>query len=407
MRRPYLIYILAVVFPSALTVAAGLSLAGWGWVSLRHASETRTARAALVALEQDIATTVVTLVQEAQPRPDVEVEEALLGRALAGDTADVLAGVGADAQIHVARPPEEGDPPGTVRWAAAPLPHSAIQAAGTAGYRGALYVGGRQSMATTPAPGPENLDRGIQAILGRTPAGVPLDEMDTQGVIVPLVGVEGSPPPVAVLISSPSPGAVPLPIPLLLVMALLLLFACLAGWIQLTGESPATGGGSFALLALVPALTAWGFLVHGERLFSEAVTESDGRDLSRAVAIARLRGVLSDPGAVYALSGFHGYRVAGGRVEAASLEGAAPAIAALPAPPGSFAAAGRVVSPEGRVAYVALRVPGGAFSVTTAPPSQDLLDAYRARARRLALFLAGWLTLVTGVLWAGRRRLSS
>ena len=46
MRRPYLIYLLAVVLPSFLTVAAGLSLAGWGWVSLRHASETRTALSA-------------------------------------------------------------------------------------------------------------------------------------------------------------------------------------------------------------------------------------------------------------------------------------------------------------------------------------------------------------------------
>jgi len=176
---------------------------------------------------------------------------------------------------------------------------------------------------------------------------------------------------------------------------------------QLTGEPGPPTLGSLALLSLVPALTAWGFLVHGGRLFDETLEDAARKNLTRALSVARARDPAGDPAAFFDLSGFHAFRVREGRVEAASLPGDAAAVAALPAPPPSFTSTGRVHTPEGESTYVALRLPQGGFLVATAAPDPELGGAYRRRVLPLGWSLAAWLLLLGGFLARRRRPVSS
>lgn len=404
MRRPYLVYILTVVIPSAATIAAGTHLADNVWRDVRVHSEARAARMALLTLEHDLGATVAALTREATPTPVSDSTGALEARALAGDTANGLA-LGADGmEVRVALPAEPGDDPGTIRAAAAPLPTSAVQVGRTAGFRTALYLSGQRWVATTPPPGPESLPEPVMQAVARTSLGVPVDPEGEGGTLLALGG--GSPganPAFAVLAASNDALTGPLPIPLLMVMALLLLFAALAGWIQLTGGGGRATRSSLVLVSLVPALTAWGFLVHGSRLFHEALEGEERRDLTRALAVARVRDLASDPTAIHELSGFHAYRVVDGAVTAASLAGPTEGVARLPAPPPSFTSTGQVRTGEGLVSYVALRIPGSGFTVVTSPGPAELEERYDRQGTRLGLILAGWL-LVVGLALTGRRR---
>jgi len=190
-------------------------------------------------------------------------------------------------------------------------------------------------------------------------------------------------------------------------MALLLVFACLAGWIQLAGDPPRRTTISVILLALVPALTAWGFLVHGGRLVHDAMADATRRDLARALSAARVTNQTGDPAAIRQLSGFHAFLVRNGQVESGTLAGDLTAVAGLPAPPPSFTTTGTVRTPEGAVTYVALRLPGGRVAVATAPPPTGMRKAFDRRARLLGVALAGWLLLLGGVLWRRRPTVSS
>ena len=404
MRRPYLVYILTVVFPSAVTIAAGTHLADTVWRDVRIHSEARAARMSLLTLEHDLGATVSTLTLEAAPAPVTDSSGALEARALAGDTANGLAVGRGGMEVRVALPPVPGDPPGTVRTAAAPLTTSAVQVGRTAGFGTALYLSGQRWLATTPPPGPEVLPESVLSAAARTPGGVSMGADGDGGTLVALGG--GSPEAdaaVAVLAQSSDPFTSPLPFPLLMVMGLLLLFAALAGWIQLTGGGGQTTRSSLVLVSLVPALTAWGFLYHGGRLFHEALDGAERRDLTRALAVARARDLAADPSALHDLSGFHAYRVVDGAVTAASLQGPADGIARLPAPPPSFTSTGGVRTSEGLVSYVALRIPGSGFTVVTSPGSSELGERYDRQGTRLGLALAAWL-LVVGLALTGRRR---
>ena len=110
---------------------------------------------------------------------------------------------------------------------------------------------------------------------------------------------------------------------------------------------------------------------------------------------------------VHGLTGFHAYRVLDGRVVAASLEGPAEAVGALPAPPPSFTSTGSVLTPEGEASYVALRLPEGGFIVAAAVPTEERMAAFRRVAARAAAALGGWLLLVAAVLGVRRPRVSS
>lgn len=345
MRRTYLVYLVAVVLPAALVAAAGVSLADRAWQELRCASQRRLGRMALQVLEED---------------------------------------------------------------AAAGMPASPAQVAGATGYRIALYRDGRRTASTEPPPGPAVLEGGVLAA-SASPSGAVLRLADARGAQAALVsapGPDGRPVTYSALVASAEPATPPLPLPLLLVTALLLLFASLAGWIQLTGPAARNRTASTLLLSAVPTLAAGVFLLQADRLYRQAESDAERRDLSRALFVARVREVAGDPVRVHALTGFHAWRVAGGQVVAASLPGPAAAVAALPAPPPSFTSTGRVATPEGEAAYVALRLQEGGFAVITSPRSTERTGRFRRGAVQAGAALAGWLLLV-GVVALARRRVGS
>jgi hypothetical protein len=210
-----------------------------------------------------------------------------------------------------------------------------------------------------------------------------------------------------VLVVAAEPAVASLPLPLLLVTGLLLLFSSLAGWIQLAGRSGGSSVASLLLLSAVPALTAGVFLIQADRLYRKAENDAERKDLSRALALARLRGVAGEPEQVRALTGFHAWRVQGGEAVATSLPGPAEAVASLPAPPGSFTSTGRVATPEGEAAYVALRLPEGGFVVVTAARSSERTGRFRRGALRAGATLAAWLALMGVGAVAARRRAGS
>ncbi|MDP2956526.1 MAG: hypothetical protein Q8N53_08895 [Longimicrobiales bacterium] len=349
MRRLYLAYLLAIVLPAALTVGGGVLLADRAWEGLRRDSQARAGRMALAALEHDL-----------------------------GDT---------------------------VRAASAPLPSSAAQVGRATGYRTALYLSGRRWDATDPPPGPPEIDAGLLDALAGSPGGVPFADAEAEGMLVSLTAGAGTASAFAVLAAAPRGGRTALPLPLLLVMGLLLAFASLAGWIQLGGDPGVGRPRSLLLLSLVPTLTALGFLVHADRLYRDAATDANRRDLTRALAVARAREVAQEPAAIRRLTGFHAYRVLEGRVVAASLDGPARAVAALPAPPPSFTSTGTVLTPEGEASYVALRLPEGGFIAATVVPTEERMGAFTRVSAWAAAALGGWLLLVAAIL--GTRRASN
>jgi hypothetical protein len=268
---------------------------------------------------------------------------------------------------------------------AAALPPSLPQVGRVTGYRIALHRDGVPAASTELPPPPAGVDGSV------------LVEAEQ-------AGGGGSH---AVLVAPPEPPGAPLPLPLLLVSGLLLLFAALAGWIQLAGEGTRGRTLSVLLLSALPALTAWGFLVQADRLYREAADRAERRDLTRALAVARLRGVAGDPAAVHRLTGFHAWRVRGGEVADASVEGPAAAVASLPAPPSNFTSTGTVETPAGEARYVALRLAGDAgFTVAAAAPSRERTGRFSRDAAWAAAALAAWL-LLAGAAAAGRMGVSS
>jgi len=283
----------------------------------------------------------------------------------------------------------------------------AIQVGQATGYRTALYLDGLRGAATEPPPGPEALSAEQLAALAATPAGVPFADAEGEGTLVAasLSGTADRDGRFAVLVAAPRRGGTAIPLPRLLVSALLLVFAALAGWIQLAGHPP--GGARMRtslLVAMVPALTAWGSLIHADRLYREAAADTERRDLTRALAVARARGVTAQPDLVYGVTGFHAYRVDDGRVLDASLPGDASRVASLPSPPSSFTTAGTVTIPAGQASYVALRLPEGGFTVAVSVPSAARVAAYARRAVWLGGGLALWLALVAAAVWSRRPR---
>ena len=238
--------------------------------------------------------------------------------------------------------------------------------------------------------------------LAATPSGIRLGAGSSAGSLVAAsTAAAGS---VSALAVPRDPPTDVVPVPLLLVMGLLLVFAVLAGWIHTGGQPPqgrSASGRSLVLLALVPVLTAGAFMVQTTRLFREHAAEANVRDLTRGLAVASVRRVTNSPGDVKRLTGFDATVVRGGRIESSTFEVPGDELgplASLSAPPASFIASGRVATPAGEAAYVALRLEGRAFVVATAPDPEERIAAYGARARVVALAFGGWLALVAAVL---------
>jgi len=226
-------------------------------------------------------------------------------------------------------------------------------------------------------------------------------------ILVQEEGIGGDGAAYAVVVAPSEPPGEPVPLPLLLVTGLVLLFASLAGWIQLAGEPREGRMLSILLLSALPAVTAWAFLVQADRLYRKAADKSELRDLTRALAVASLRHVAGEPEAVHRLTGFHAWLVRDGAVAATSLEGPADAVAALPAPPPSFTATVPVATPEGDASYVALLLPEGGFTVTAVVPSPERTGRFSRNAAWAAAALAAWLLLAGAVTATAKARISS
>lgn len=266
------------------------------------------------------------------------------------------------------------------------LPPSTAQVGRATGYRTALLRDDAVAVATDPAPPPAGVDG---------------------SVLVPGPGGAGGAPAYAVLVAPAEPVGPPLSPPLLLVTGLLFLFASLAGWILLSGHPGERRLLPVALLSALPVVTAWGFLVHVERRFAEAADQAERRDLTRALAVSRLRGAAGDPGEVHRLTGFAAWRVEDGAVAEASMDGSADAVAALRAPPPSFTSTGIVRTPAGDAPYVALRLPDGGFTVAAAVPAPEHSARFSRNAAWAAVALAAWLLLAGAAATARKLGFSS
>jgi hypothetical protein len=157
------------------------------------------------------------------------------------------------------------------------------------------------------------------------------------------------------------------------------------------------------VLALVPALTAWGFEIQGQRRFRDVMGEMTVGDLTRGLAVAGARQVTDFPRTVRELTGFDATVIRNGEVRASSLAAPGPAIASIPLPSDSTAASGRVVTSSGPSAYVARRIPDGAMLVLTAPAPASRIEDVERRLATIGIALATWLVMA-GVFLSLRRR---
>lgn len=405
MKHPYTTYLLAVVLPSTLAVGVTLTRVRSAWEDIRHESDARVAHTTLQVFQQDLGQAVDSLIARAEPA-EMDTTSSTVKRALAGDTVTGLSTSGAVPEVFVLAPPHPGGPANLPRLASETLtPYAPAQVGRATGYRVALYLRAKRWTATDGSAGPDQVDPATQRALAAFPGGLSLEPDQGGGALVGLGSDAVALPGVAAWAAPRVPPPGPLRLPLLLVMALLLLFAVLAGWIQLSarGEDRGNTLASLLLVALVPALTAWVFQVQADRLFKNAARQATAGDLTRGLAVASARNVTDFPETVRDLTGFQATVMRDGQVEASTFTMPGPTITTLPAPPGSFTTSGRIVTPEGPSAYVALRTSRGATLVVTAPEPVGRIRDLQRHIRAVGIALATWLVMV-GVFLAVRQR---
>lgn len=401
MRRSYLAYLIVAVLPAIAAVTggvvathgavAGVRVASWAWVGTT----------ALNAFQEDLVGAVDSLAAVAQPTP-VNPEDPAWGRVADGRVVSALRPVAGGAEVIVLTGHREGDPEGSLRYAGAPIPLSPAQVAAAAGARLSLYLNGRRAQATSDSLGPDSLPR--QTLVALSDASGTLTLLGPErGALVALDPRPGLPPSVAVMVGPAAPPVPAVPTALLLVAGLLFLFSCLAGWIQLGApdRAPREKRLSILVVSLVPVLTAVGFLVQADRLFQETARTAATRDLARALAVSRVRGVTQSPAGVHDLTGFDATLVRGAEVQETTLGPPVEALAALPAPPSSFSSSGSVVTAKGPSHYVALRLSGGALIVATTPRAHGRITALRRTLLLSGGLMAAWLLVVGWMLGLG------
>ncbi len=358
MKHPYRAFLAGVVVPAILAVLVGNELARASWRELTRTTESEVARIVLRAFLMETH----------------------------GPTGAAARAVAADSAVSLVSE--------------------------ATGYAAALYRDGRRLTSAPPTFGPRVLDAAVLHDLAGRSGGLPVSD----GEVVATPGPSTNR--IAALAASPTnrpAGAVPLRIRL--VVGLLMLFAGLAGWIQLGRpqggavdgrEQSPPGGVSVVLLALVPTLTAVLFLGHLETAYRSAARDATGRDLALGLAVAATHGLLDSARSVRALTGFDATRIRAGVVEETTLEGDATPLAALPAPPPSFTSSG-TVRMSGRVAvYAAWGAGGGAVMTLTAPDPAGPMREFDARADVVGGALVLWLLLFgVAVVRRGSRRSAS
>lgn len=290
----------------------------------------------------------------------------------------------------------------------APTPPDAADSAvsfvsGTTGYATALYRGARRWRSTRPPVGPRVLDPTVLHRLAGHSGGLSMPD----GGILATLG-----PPTAGLAALAVPlmnhPRAALPTRIQIVVGLVLLFAILAGWIQLDrrGQSP-PGRVSVLLLALVPTLTVMVFLVHLTAAYRSAARDATGQDLARGLAVVATHDLLDSAREVRAMTGFDATRIVAGIVESSTLGGGAKPLATLPAPPPSFTSSGKVRTSEGPAVYAAWGMPGEAVMILTAPAPVERIRAFDVRAAAIGGALGVWLVLLGGIVIRRGRRTPS
>lgn len=383
------------VLPSVAAVAAGVVATQRAWGDMRSASWRWVGTMALNALQEDLVGMVDSLAAAAQPT-QVDPQDPAWERVSRGETVSAMRPRESGAEVIVLTAAAPGDPPGSLRYAGAPLTEAPLAVARSAGSRLSLYLNGGRVLTTRDSLGPDTLSR--ETLVALSAAAHGLDLSGTDGALVALDHPVGLPSSVAVMVAPTTPPAPPVPLPLMLVAGLLFLFAAVAGWIQLGAAGTADGAGrrgSILLVSLVPVLTALGFLVQSDRLFQDAARSGTTRDLTRALAVASARGVAHSPELIRELTGFQATRVRGGQVEETTLDEPLDALASLPAPPPSFTSAGTLATSEGPSLYVALRLPGRGLVVVSALTPDGRVRAFRRALLMVAGGLGAWL-LVAG-----------
>jgi len=395
---------IVVVLPSMGAVTAGALVNRRAWTELRTASSAWVGTVALNALQEDLVVAVDSLAAAALPTP-VAPEDPAWARGSGGDTVSALRPRGSGAEVMVLTAPRPGDPPGSLRFAGAPLPVAPLTIAQVTASRLTLYLNGRRALATPDPIGPDTLPRETLLALSAAPGGLAMAG-GNGGALVALDRPPGLPPSVAVMVEPVSPSGPSLPLPLLLVVGLLFVFACLAGWIQLGGDAEVGRDRrrSVLVVAAVPILAAFGFLVQADRSFEAAARTGATRDLARALAVARVRNVADSAALVHELTGFHATRIRDGHVEETTLAGPPEALATLPSPPPSFTSSGTLATPDGTSFYAALRLQGGGFVVVSARRPDDRIDAFRKALLVVAGVLGAWLAVGGWMAGVGIRR---
>lgn len=393
MKRPYIEYLLALVLPSALAVLAILVVARSEWREVHRTSDARAARILLAAFERELGQATDSVVAAGTATTAVDTTQTAVNRAMAGDTVTGIRPGNGAPEVFALTPPSAGDPPGSVRLAATPLDAGVPGRIGRAtGYALSMYLNGRRWASTEVPAGPE-------ALPGR---GSPPPE----GALAALGGGTAAEAAVVALARGLERVPGPVPVPLVLTIALLLLFATLSGWIQIAGKPRGDRprrSRSMVLLALIPPLTAGAFMLQMDRAFEARAREVGAADLTRALAVASVFDLTGSAEAVGRLTGFDAALVDRGRIVASTVAGAAPALAAIPAPTAFITTTGRVVTPHGPSVYAALRTEAGPVLVTTTPAIGPEQARLRQRARSIAAALAAWL-LAVGVVYATRGR---
>lgn len=413
MKRPFATYIIGVVVPCTLIMLWAGRASRTAWSQLHHTSAAHVGRMALAALEQSLGEQVASMAARAEPFATPDPTVPAVRRAMSGDTVAALNPVsgGAELAVMLGDPAAEPDTAGLrpVLYLAEPFSAAALdRVARATGYHIAGYLNGRK---WTDGPGgPDRLADDFLAGLMRAPGGLAVE--GTAGVAQAQRVPGGEASASLVVVAEPARAQGPaVELRIKLVLVLLIFFAVLAGWIQLarppSAGQPRPGPGPLVTMALVPTLTAALFLVHITRSFEEAVAESTVADLTRGLAVAAALGVEEAPTGTRYVTGFHATVLRDGRIEATTYDGDPHGVAGIPAPPTSFTISGTVDTPEGPSFYVALRRRGGRVVVITTPlPGHDI-QAFRRQALGFGGTLAGWLTMLGGLLLlVGRRKRS-
>jgi hypothetical protein len=294
MKPPLQRYLLAVVLPSGLAIVATLLAAESVWREVSVTSRARVARMVLEAPQQELGHATDSITAAAVPTTSLDPGDPAVIRALSGDTVTGIRASGTVPEVFALLPPRGSDPPGSVRFARAPLqPRSAALVGRASGYVTALYLEGRRRWGTERPPGPQALPKPLPASLDG-------------GAVVSLGGGGDGPPLLAAFAAPSSPSPRSISLPLLPVFGLLLLFATLAARNQMAGASGRRSSGlatSRVMLALVPVLTAGAFQVQVGRMLEERAHHEAATDVARERAAAAALGVLAVSSGPIAVAG--------------------------------------------------------------------------------------------------------